>query len=229
MSGGSPLPIVIVGAGEVGDIAREYFTRDAGREVAAFCVERQYLDSDQHEGLPVVALDALSSGYPPDHFETFVAISSTKLNRVRARLYAEVKRLGYRCASYVSSSAFVWHNVHIGENTFVFEHNVLQHKVHVGDNVVLWSGNHVGHRTRIENHVFISSHVVISGYCTIGEYTFMGVNSCVGDQRRIGRDVVVGAGAVVIKDLDPRGVYVGNPARATGGDAFDSFGVTQSP
>jgi acetyltransferase-like isoleucine patch superfamily enzyme len=41
----------------------------------------------------------------------------------------------------------------------------------------------------------------------------------------IGRDCVVGAGAVVIRDLAARGVYVGNPARATGRDSFETFGV----
>jgi carbonic anhydrase/acetyltransferase-like protein (isoleucine patch superfamily) len=91
--------------------------------------------------------------------------------------------------------------------------------------VVLWSGNHIGHRTVINDNVFISSHVVISGYCEIGESSFLGVNSCVADYRKIGRDCVIGAGAVVVSDAEPRNVYVGNPARATGRDSFDTFSV----
>lgn len=218
-------PIVIVGAGENADIAFEYFTHDSDRDVVAFAVEREYLESSEHEGLPVIALEDIADAYPPDTHETFVALSSTQLNRVRERLFRHVKELGYTCASFVSPHAFVWRNVKVGENTFIFENNVLQHLVEVGDNVVLWSGNHVGHRTVIEDHVFIASHVVISGYCRVGEYTFMGVNSSVGDGLTIGRDNVVGAGAVVVKDLEPRGVYVGNPAKPTGRDSFVSFGV----
>ncbi len=220
-------PIVIVGAGENADIAYEYFTHDSDREVAAFAVESEYLESDTHEGLPLVALETLRDTHPPTQYDTFVALSSTKLNRIRHRLFELVRGWGYECASYVSSRAFVWHNVKIGQNAFIFENNVLQHLVEVGDNTVLWSGNHVGHRTKIEDHVFIASHVVISGYCTIGEYSFMGVNSCVGDGIEIGRDSVVGAGAVVVKNLEPRGVYVGNPAKPTGRDSFESFGVTE--
>jgi maltose O-acetyltransferase len=53
----------------------------------------------------------------------------------------------------------------------------------------------------------------------------MGVNAAVGDGVTIGADSVVGAGAVVVKDLPPRGVYVGSPAKPTGGDPFDSFKV----
>lgn len=220
-------PVVVIGAGENAEIAYEYFTRDSPRAVVGFAVEEAFLsgENDRLYDLPIVPLERLDQHFAPAEHDAFVAISSTKLNRVRTRLYAQVKDAGYSCASYVSSHAFVWHNVVIGENTFVFEHNVLQHHVSVGDNVVLWSGNHVGHRTSIQDHCFVSSHVVISGYCDIGESSFVGVNACFAEGTKVGRDCVIGAGAVVVRDTEPRGVYVGNPARATGRDAFQTFKV----
>jgi sugar O-acyltransferase (sialic acid O-acetyltransferase NeuD family) len=220
--------IVIVGAGEQAQIAWEYFTHDSPHQVVAFAVEREYLDgAEGYEGLPVVALDELTERYPADSHKAFVALSSQKLNRVRERLYLAVKDLGYECASYVSSRAFVWRNVKIGENCMIFEHNVLQHFVEVGDNCVLWSGNHVGHRTRIGNHVFVSSHCVISGYCEIGDYCFLGVNSCYADNLKVAKDCVIGAGAVVVKPTEERGVYVGSPAQNKG-DAYRSFGLDEA-
>lgn len=221
-----PSPLVIVGAGEQADIAYEYFTHDSPHTVAAFAVEQAYLESDEHLGLPVVALEALPATHPPDRHQAFVAISSQRLNRVRQRLFETVKAQGFTCASYVSTRAFVWRNVKIGENCMIFEGNVLQHFVEVGDDCVLWSGNHVGHRTRIGAHTFISSHVVISGFCEIGDHCFLGVNSCFGDELSIADDTVVGAGAVVVKSIgEPRGVWVGNPAKATGRDSFQTFKV----
>lgn len=220
-------PLVIVGAKENAEIAFEYFTHDSPYRPVAFAVEQAYLHEAPAElcGLPVVAVEALVEQFPPDEHHAFVALSSAQLNRIRTRLYRAVKEVGYTCASYVSSQAFVWHNATIGENAFVFEHNVLQHRVAIGDNVILWSGNHIGHSTVIHNHCFVASHVVISGSCEIGESSFLGVNACLSDGIKIGHDVVVGAGAVVVKDLAPRGVYVGNPARPTGRDSFESFGV----
>ena len=217
--------IVIVGAGEQAEIAYEYFTRDSPQEVAGFAVEGAYLDKSELNGLPVVALEEVESHFPPERNPAFVAISSTKLNRIRTRLYEEVKGRGYSFATYVSSKAFVWHNVEIGENSMIFENNVLQHKVKVGANAVLWSGNHVGHQTVIEDHCFVSSHVVISGFCRVGRSSFMGVNSCVGDYLTIGEDCVVGAGAVVVKNLEAGQVYVGNPAKPLGKTSYESFGV----
>jgi len=222
-----PDNLVIVGAGEQAEIAYEYFTHDSPHTVVAFAVERRFIgdETETLEGQPVVPLEELVEHFPPDTHKAFVAISSQQLNRVRTRLYRHVKSVGYQCASYVSSRAFVWRNVTVGDNCMIFEDNVLQHHVKVGDNVVLWSGNHVGHRTVIEDHCFVSSHVVISGYCRIGASCFLGVNSCVGDNLEVGEDCVIGAGAVVVKNTEARGVYVGNPARPTGGDSFVTFGV----
>lgn len=217
--------VVIVGAGEQAELAFEYFTRDSRHEVVAFAVEREFLREEHFCGLPVLALDELVGAHPPEQFRAFVAISSTQLNRVRRRLFDWVKAAGYDCISYVASDAFVWPSVEIGENTFVFEHNVLQHGVSVGDNVILWSGNHVGHRTTIADDCFISSQVVISGFCSVGRGSFLGVNSCVADNVAIAEDCVVGAGAVVVKDTRARQVYYGNPARPTGSDSFAAFGV----
>ncbi|MEY2431396.1 MAG: hypothetical protein QOC92_1121 [Acidimicrobiaceae bacterium] len=221
-------PIVIVGTSENADIAYEYFTHDSPHRVVAFSVERDYLEAGTMNGLPVVALEELEDRYDPAEHRAHVALSSQKLNRVRRRLFDVVKEKGFQCVSYVSSRAFVWPNVTIGENVFVFENNVLQHHVEVGDNVILWSGNHIGHRTVIEEDCFVSSHVVISGFCRIGRGSFLGVNSCFNDGLVIGPDCAIGAGAVVVKDTEARGVYVGNPARPTGRDSFVTFDVQPS-
>ena len=161
----------------------------------------------------------------PADYQAFAAVSYAQLNRVRAKLYQEAKRKGYQFVSYVSSRAFVWRNVEIGENCFIMENNVLQYAVRVGNNVVLWSGNHVGHQSVIRDNVFVSSHVVISGYCEIGENCFLGVNSCIANNVTIAKDCLIGMGAVVHKNTQERKVYVGNPAKALPRDSHATFGV----
>ena len=219
--------IVIVGDGETAELAYEYFTHDSPHEVVAFSVESEYAKKESLFGLPVVHFEEVERAYDPAGHAAFVAISYTQLNRVRARLYREAKRKGYRLASYVSSRAFVWRNVEIGENCFIMENNVLQYAVRVGNNVVLWSGNHVGHQSVIHDNVFISSHVVISGYCEIGENCFLGVNSCLANNIKIGKDCLIGMGAVVTKDTEERKIYKGNPAKPSHIDSFIIFGVKE--
>lgn len=219
--------IVIVGEGETAELAYEYFTHDSPHEVVAFCVEREYAKKEELFGLPVVHFEEVEKLYPPNEHKAFVAISYTRLNRVRAKLYAAAKAKGYTLVSYVSSKAFVWHNVEIGDNCFILENNVLQYAVRVGNNVVLWSGNHVGHQTIIHDNAFVSSHVVISGYCEVGESCFLGVNSSIANNVKIGKDCLIGMGAVVNKDTETQKVYVGSPARAVK-DSFIVYGLSEN-
>jgi acetyltransferase-like isoleucine patch superfamily enzyme len=100
--------------------------------------------------------------------------------------------------------------------------------VKVGNNVTLWSGNHVGHQSLIRDNVFVSSHVVISGYCEVGEGCFLGVNSCLGDNVKVARDCVIGAGAVVLKDTEANKIYRGNPALPAKVDSLKMFGVRKT-
>ncbi len=218
--------IIIIGDGEFAEIAYEYFTYDSTYEVAAFAVEKEYLTKDSLFGLPVVELNQVNSLYPPDKYKAYVAITFTKMNRVRTRLYNSMKDKGYTLVSYVSSKAFVWRNAVIGENSFIFEDNTIQYHVNIGNNVVLWSGNHIGHRTKIGDNCFLTSHVVVSGYCNVGDYTFIGVNTTIGDNVNIPKDCVIAAGSTVIKSLPDSGkIYMGSPAKAQEKTVYEHFGI----
>lgn len=206
--------LVIVGSGETADIAYEYFTYDSDYEVIGFSVDKEYIPADgSHKALPVFDLAELENKIDKQETYVFVAISYVQLNRVRRKIYLNLKNLGFKFANYISSKAFVWRNVKIGENVMIFENNVIQHMVQIGDNVIIWSGNHIGHQTIIENHVYIASHAVISGFCRVGESSFVGVNATFNDQIQVEKDCIIGSGAVVTKNTKPGLVYVGNPAR----------------
>jgi sugar O-acyltransferase (sialic acid O-acetyltransferase NeuD family) len=210
---GSSKPIVIIGNGEIADMAFEYFDADSDREVAAFAIGADYINETTMRERPVTPLDGLTAAYPPDAYDAFVAIGDGQLNRLRRQHVDHCKGLGYALASYISSKAFVWRNVEIGENCFVLEHNVLQPFTRIGHNVTLWSGNHIGHRSVIEDDVFIASHVVVSGFCRVGARSFVGVNASFAAHVEVGADNFIAMGAVVTKSTDPDGVYQGMPAQ----------------
>lgn len=209
-----PKRLVLIGAGELAQIACEYFEHDSDYDVVAFSVEREYLREPTLADRPVVPYEELATHYPPSDVEAFVAIPASQLNRLRTRFYLDARQRGYRFATYVSSRAFVWRNAEIGENSFIFENNVIQPFVRIGNNCILWSGNHVGHRTVVRDNVFVASHAVISGYCDIGENSFIGVNATFNDGVKIAADNVIGSGALVHRDTEAGKVYVGSPAKA---------------
>lgn len=192
--------LIVVGDSAFAEIAYEYFDGDSDYAVVAFAVERPFLKKDRLLGLPVVAFEDIEEKFDSATHEVYVATVYTQLNRLRTRLAAAAKAKGYRLASYVSSRAFVWRNVELGEHCFIFEDNTLQPFVKLEDNVVLWSGNHIGHHSVVRRNCFISSHVVISGFCDIGESCFLGVNSTVSNNVSIGRDNWLGPGSIVMRN-----------------------------
>lgn len=202
--------IIIFGLGETAQLAYEYFTHDShytDYQVVAFCADKKYIINKEFCGLPIVEMDKVQAVYPPKDFYAFASASSGRLNRTREILYSKVKDKGYECVSYISSRAFVWHNVAIGENCFILEDNTLQPFTKIGNNVVMWSGNHLGHRSVISDHCFITSQCVISGYCTIGKHTFLGVNSTIADNINIGKDNFIGMGSSIGKNTPDDAFY----------------------
>lgn len=204
--------LVIFGAGDIARLAHHYFTRDSDHEVVAFTVDKQYRQSNSFLDLPLIDFEKVTAQYPPHEHMMFVAVSYTKMNRIRADKYHQAKELGYTLASYISSRCSFLTDDPVGDNCFIFEDNTIQPFVTIGNNVTLWSGNHIGHDSTIGDHCFISSHVVVSGHVNIGAYCFLGVNATLRNGINIAPSTLIGAGAVIMKDTVEKGVYL--PQRA---------------
>ncbi|MES1219059.1 MAG: acetyltransferase [Bacteroidota bacterium] len=199
--------VIVFGVGQLASLAHFYFKHDSSYNVVAFTVDKQFLTSETFEELPVLPFEDIQEKYPPTEFAMFLPISFKRMSHLRREKYEAAKSKGYKCISYISSKASTWPGMQIGENCFIFEDNTIQPFVKIGNNCVLWSGNHIGHHTEIKDHVFITSHVVISGCCLIEEHSFFGVNSSVRDETIIGRETLVGMGAVITKDTPPESVW----------------------
>lgn len=220
---GKEKKLVIFGDSAFAEIAHEYFTHDSPYEVAAFTVTAEYLKRESFRSLPVVPFERVAELYPPDRYDLFVALVYRGMNAHRARFYEEGKKKGYRLATYVSSRAFVWHNVQMGDNCFIFENNVIQPFARLGSDVILWSGNHIGHHSVVEDHVFISSHVVVSGFVQIGSHCFIGVNSTIANNIKVGSRCLIGAGSLITRDCAERSLFKARRTEAEAGRTTDDI------
>jgi len=199
--------LVIMGVGDVGELAHYYFSAGGEYVPAAFTVDPGYAAADSFCGLPVVPFGEVASRFAPASHDFFVAIGYTHLNEARKEKYLAAKALGYRLASFVSPRATVLNDGRIGDNCLILEDNTIQPFVTIGNNVTLWSGNHIGHHSSVGDHCFITSHVVVSGGVTIGESCFLGVNATLRDHIAVGERCVIGAGALLLADAAAEGVY----------------------
>ncbi len=77
-------------------------------------------------------------------------------------------------------------------------------------------GIHIGDRAHIAADAYVLAHDRCRGVRTdtyIGEDTLVGVRSIIMPGVRVGKQVIVGAGSVVTKDVPDHCVVAGNPAR----------------
>jgi len=205
--------IIIFGIGDIAELAHFYFTNDSDHNVVGFTVDRKYRNIDNFCGLPVIDFTEVEKSYPPDSHMMFVAVSYAKMNGIRTLKVEQSREKGYQLANYISSRATVLTNLENLENCFILEDNTIQPFVKIGNNVTLWSGNHIGHHSCIGDNTFISSHVVISGGVHVGRNCFMGVNSTTFDHVSISDYTLVAADALINKNTEKYGVYVGSPAK----------------
>ena len=71
----------------------------------------------------------------------------------------------------------------------------------------------VGHDVKMGSFVTVYPGVNISGCVRLAECVELGTGSKIIQGKNICKNVIVGAGAVIVKELEVEGTYVGVPAR----------------
>lgn len=74
-------------------------------------------------------------------------------------------------------------------------------------------GSTISHDTKIGSFVTISPAVHLAGNVTLEENVFLGINATVIERITICANTIIGAGAVVINEINDPGTYVGIPAK----------------
>jgi len=103
--------------------------------------------------------------------------------------------------------------VTIGTGNYIQENISLQANVTIGNNSSIHTGTQVGHETKIGDSVFIAHGCNLSGAVQVEDGVFIGTGVTVMPRIRIGKWSVIGAGSVIISDIPPYSVVIGNPGR----------------
>jgi sugar O-acyltransferase (sialic acid O-acetyltransferase NeuD family) len=217
--------IVLFGTGHEAEIAHYYFECDSEHRVAAFTVDRDRVQSPTFHGCPVVPFDEIATHFPPSQYAMHIPIAYTRVNKLRAEKYEVAKDLGYELVNYISSHATVWSDLVVGDNCFIAERVVIQPYARIGNNVVINPGSHIGHHTVVKNHCFLSVNVTVLGGVTLEPFCMLGGNATIRNLITVARESVIGAGALVLRDTQERGVYAGQAARLlpTPSDTLERF------
>lgn len=122
----------------------------------------------------------------------------------------ELVRNGAKLANLIPTTVNL-EMVRLGVGNYFQENVILQAGVSIGNNTSI--GSLICHETKIGNSVFIAHGCNISGLITIEDGVFLGTGVTVLPRLKIGKWSVIGAGTVIIRDVPPYSVVVGNPGK----------------
>jgi UDP-2-acetamido-3-amino-2,3-dideoxy-glucuronate N-acetyltransferase len=118
----------------------------------------------------------------------------------------------------------------VGSDCNICDHVFIENDVIIGDRVTIKCGVQIWDGLRIENDAFIGPNVTFTNDAfprskkypeqfastTVCQGASIGANATILPNIVIGRNAMVGAGAVVTRDVPPNAIVVGNPASISG-------------
>lgn len=115
--------------------------------------------------------------------------------------------------SVIHPGAQIGRGVEVGRGTVIMTGGVVNSDSRVGDFCILNTTASFDHDSVMEDYSSLAPGVITGGNVHIGEFSAVGLGANVLEGRKIGKQTVVGAGALVVKDLPDFCVAYGIPAR----------------
>jgi pyridoxal phosphate-dependent aminotransferase EpsN len=162
-------------------------------------------------GCPVTSPDA--ADFVKTNVDFVVAIGA---NQSRARCFALGLGKGWRPAKLIHPSATVSDRCQIGGGSVVFARAVLNSGATIGSNCIMNTASVVEHDCSLADHVHLCPASVLGGNVSIGALSLIGLNASLLPGIAVGSKAIVGAGAVVVRNVPDEVTVAGSPARVIG-------------
>jgi acetyltransferase-like isoleucine patch superfamily enzyme len=137
------------------------------------------------------------------------------------------RALGFGEGTSVYHSTYIFGHVQVGENTWIGPLVMLDGTgggIKVGDWCCISAGAHVYTHDTMRRSLTGGHAPADAGGVQIGDRSYIGSQTVIVPGVTVGEECVVGAGALVTRDVPRRSIVVGVPARVRGHVSLDAAG-----
>ena len=204
--------IVLIGGGGHCKVVISILKKLNSFEIAG--IVDNYKTGSLINGIKIIGTDDdLKDIYKSGIHYALITVGSTKDNIKRFRLFNMAREIGYKFPVIISPEAIVDKSVKVDEGTVIMPGSIINIDSSIGKNCIINTGAIIEHDCKIRDHCHIAPGVHISGEAIAGELSFLGIGATIIQGIKIGKNVTIGAGSVVIKDIPENVISVGNPTK----------------
>lgn len=201
---------IIIGAGTYGEVYLSYL-QEAGIDIVGFIDDAP--KSCSIHGIPILggisSLPLLREKYGVE--AVYCPLGN---NQLRAKFLSYAKELGYQTPSYIHPSVIISPNVIIGEGVYILLGTTIMPFTIIQNYVMISMGVRIAHHSILKTGVFLSTGCNFGASIVAHECAYCGIGSTImtGIQE-LGANCLIGAGAVVINNVDENAIVAGVPAK----------------
>lgn len=120
---------------------------------------------------------------------------------------------GFELITAIHPTAMLAEGVPIGPGSVICKMGMVGVCASIGHSTIINTLGDADHDSIMEDGAHISGGVFLAGGASVGRCAFLGVGAILIEDRHVGANSIVGAGAVVTKDVPENVVVAGVPAR----------------
>ena len=184
--------------------------KDSTWNLLGFMDDNDSIQGDEINGYKVLGKTEDVGKYPDAYFVCAVGSS-----RIREKIVNNMKAVnpGIKFGKVIDPSVEISELVTIGEGSIICAHSIITVNISIGSHVIINLDCTIGHDAVIKDFATLYPSVNVSGITNIGHAVELGTGMQIIQGKTIGDYSIVGAGAVVVKDIPEKCTAVGSPAK----------------
>ncbi|MDO5035632.1 MAG: NeuD/PglB/VioB family sugar acetyltransferase [Porphyromonas sp.] len=202
---------IIIGAGTYAEIYSQYLS--SGYDVVGFYDDNEEIHGKVINDILVIGSIRKAKEYVSAHHKTNVFIPLGN-NELRFRLFNEFVKCGALTPNFIHPSVIIDPTVKLGRGVYILPSSSIMPFSSIGDFTMISMGVNIAHHTKIGEACFFSQGTNVGASIIVEDLAYCGIASTImTGVKCVGKNSLIGAGAVVIRDVKPNSIVAGVPAK----------------